>query len=318
MSNKFFTSKFFYILTSIFFAIVLFFNASATSIRNDGVTNSGAVYTATISNVPIELKYNDSNYFVSSTISAATVHLSGYNRLQLANEENADTRNFYLSIDLNDSKKGTTVHQIKVENLPTGVSAQVDPASTDVTIEPKATHTFEITPKVDNSQIPAGFSVNSIDLSEQTVEVTAGQESISKIHAIEADLPSDVLLTDDYTGKVVLRAVDEKGKTLPAQLDPSSVRMKVNIDKLPKEVPINIKQKGTLDSSLSSIKLELSNKTAKIYGEQSVLNKIDELSVPLDITGVKTQKTVELSLHEDNVTVRPRTIQVVMTPVTKK
>ncbi len=56
MRNKFFTSKFFYILTSVFFAIVLFFNANATAVRNDGNTSGNSVYTATVTNVPIELK----------------------------------------------------------------------------------------------------------------------------------------------------------------------------------------------------------------------------------------------------------------------
>ncbi|MDU0404327.1 hypothetical protein ML8HA_00088 [Lactococcus lactis] len=41
MANKFFNSKTFYILASVFFAIVLFFNANATSIRNQGTNQSG-------------------------------------------------------------------------------------------------------------------------------------------------------------------------------------------------------------------------------------------------------------------------------------
>ena len=57
MANRFFNSKTFYILASVFFAIVLFFNANATSIRNQGTNQSGEVYTATINNVPVELKY---------------------------------------------------------------------------------------------------------------------------------------------------------------------------------------------------------------------------------------------------------------------
>ena len=53
MANKFFNSKTFYILASVFFAIVLFFNANATSIRNQGTNQSGEVYTATINNLSL-------------------------------------------------------------------------------------------------------------------------------------------------------------------------------------------------------------------------------------------------------------------------
>ncbi|WP_252899536.1 hypothetical protein [Lactococcus fujiensis] len=92
---------------------------------------------------------------------------------------------FYLSVDLSGAKMGTNVYPIRVEQLPSGVTAQIDPTYADVTVEEKASQDFEIIPKVDKTQIPAGFSVSSIDLSEQSVNVTAGKESISKIYAIE-------------------------------------------------------------------------------------------------------------------------------------
>ncbi|WP_096817697.1 CdaR family protein [Lactococcus fujiensis] len=318
MRNKFFTSKFFYILTSVFFAIVLFFNANVTAIRNDGVSTTGSVYTATVTNVPIEMQYDNNKYFVSSTVSAVTVHLSGYNRLQITNEENSETRNFYLSVDLSGAKMGTNVYPIRVEQLPSGVTAQIDPTYADVTVEEKASQDFEIIPKVDKTQIPAGFSVSSIDLSEQSVNVTAGKESISKIYAIEADLPSDVLLTDNYTGKVSLRAVDSSGKTLPAIINPSVVRMKVNVDKLSKYVPLNVKLTGTMDSSLSTIKTSVSSEKVKIYGQQTALDKITSITVSADITGVRAEKKIEATVSADGVSVKPGTVEITLSPVKKK
>lgn len=317
MSNKFFTSKFFYILTSVFFAIVLFFNANATAIRNGGDTTSGSVYTATISNVPIDLKYDSNKYFVSTTTSVVTVHLSGYTRLQIANETNEDTRNFYLSVDLTNAKEGTGVYPIRVEQLPSGVKAEITPTSAEITIEKKATKDFEVTPKVDPTQIPTGFKISSIDLSDEKVKVTAGEESMNKIQAIEADLPDDVTLLENYSGRISLRAVDSKGTTLPAQISPATVRMDIKVDKLSKTVPIKAKLTGTLDSSLSSMKTSLSTSDAKIYGQKADLDKISELTASVDMTGIKTEKKIQVSLRQSGPTVDPKTVEVTLTPVKK-
>lgn len=317
MGNKFFTSKIFYILTSIFFAIVLFFNANATAIRNDGNSNSGEIYTATVANVPIELKYNTNKYFATSTVASATVHLSGYNRLQIINEESSNTRDFYLSIDLSGVSSGTRNLPIRVEQLPTGVNAQLSPTSAEVTIEPKTTQTFEVTPKVQASQIPSGFKISSIDLSDPEVSVTAGKEEINRIKSIEADLPSDVLLTDDFSGTISLRAADANGKTLQAQIKPNTVKMKVRVEKLSKEVPVNLKLTGTLNKNFSSMKTDLSQEKVKIYGEAAALNKISEITVAVNISGVTQEEKQKLTLQAAGVSVRPKTIEVTLTPVKK-
>ncbi|MFC4651950.1 YbbR-like domain-containing protein [Lactococcus nasutitermitis] len=318
MTNKFFTSKLFYILVSVFFAIVLFFNASAISIRNEGLRTSGEVYTTALSNVPIELKYDSNKYFVSGYNSVATVHLSGYNRLQISNEENTATRDFYLSADLTKVAEGTSNVPVRIEQLPNGVDAEISPTTISVTIEKKATENFDVKSEVNPTQLPTGFSVASVSLSESKVKVTAGVNSIKKIKRIVAELPSDVLLTDNYSGTVALRAVDSKGKIQSAQISPANVKLKVSVDKLSKTVPLNVKMTGTMDSSLSDIKTSLSDKNVRIYGEQTALDKIKSIDVPVDITNVTQQKKVEVTLSGDDISIRPHTVEVTLQPVVKK
>ncbi|WP_252899535.1 CdaR family protein [Lactococcus fujiensis] len=131
-------------------------------------------------------------------------------------------------------------------------------------------------------------------------------------------MPSDVLLTDNYTGKVSLRAVDSSGKTLPAIINPSVVRMKVNVDKLSKYVPLNVKLTGTMDSSLSTIKTSVSSEKVKIYGQQTALDKITSITVSADITGVRAEKKIEATVSADGVSVKPGTVEITLSPVKKK
>lgn len=63
-----------------------------------------------------------------------------------------------------------------------------------------------------------------------------------------------LILTENYSGTVTLHAVDSAGKILPAQIEPSTTHLKVTVNKLTKDVPVKITQKGTLDKTLSEVK----------------------------------------------------------------
>ncbi|MRM77554.1 hypothetical protein GJI91_01130 [Lactococcus lactis subsp. cremoris] len=315
MANKFFNSKTFYILASVFFAIVLFFNANATSIRNQGTNQSGEVYTATINNVPVELKYNSNKYFVSGYNSTATVHLSGYNRLSITNEENSDTRNFFLSVDLTKLKTGKFDVPIRIEQLPGGVTATIEPKTMNITLEDKVKKEFEVTPKADSTQLPEGFTIDSLSVSDEKVKVTAGEESIKKIQAIEAALPNDVNLNENYSGTVTLHAVDSTGTILPAQIEPSTTHLKVVVNKLTKDVPVKVTQKGTLDKTLSSIKTKVSDKTVTLSGEKSALEAINEVEASVDISGVVKETKVTVPIRATGVSADPQEVEVTLTPV---
>ena len=318
MGNKFFNSKAFYIMASVFFAIILFFNASAISIRNQGTGQSGEVYTATINNVPIELKYDSNRYFVSGYNSTATVHLSGYNRLSITNEENPDTRSFFLSVDLSKLKPGKVDVPIRIDQLPGAVNATIDPKTMSVTIEKKATQEFNVSPKADSTQLPTGFTIDTIDIADPTVKVTAGEESIKKIYAIIAALPNDITLTENYSGTVTLHAVDHQGKILPAQIEPATTNLKVLVNKLSKKVPIKLSVTGTLDRGLSEMKTSLSDKEATIYGEQNRLDEISSISATVSRTGITKETKISVLLSAPGVSVRPREIEVTLTPVKKE
>jgi YbbR domain-containing protein len=139
MKNKdFVSSKFIYILVSLFFAIVLFFNANAVLLKNSNDrTNASETYSTTLYDVPIELKYDHDKYFVSGFDGSANVYLTSYNLVRLNAEKSSDTRSFHLVVDLTKVKEGTVEVPVRVVELATGVNAQVDPGNISVTVEKK-------------------------------------------------------------------------------------------------------------------------------------------------------------------------------------
>lgn len=319
MKNKdIVVSKIIYILISLFFAIILFFNANAVLLKNStGRGNSSETHSTTIYDMPIDLKYDNKRYFVSGFDGTANVYLTSYNLVRLTAEKSADTRSFRLVADLTKVKEGIVEVPIRVVELATGVNAQVDPSNISITVEKKATKTFNVTPVVSEKLLPEGYKLKGMTIDKKTVEVTSGASIITQIDRVEAYLPSDVILDNDFSGKVYLRAVDKTGKVLPAKISPTSVKMSVDV-KLPnKDVPVVGKITGKKSSDISDYSYKLSKSTVNVSGEQKYIDNVSNIIANIDVTDITKETTITVPLSVDNVTTSPNEVQVVVTPIKK-
>ena len=125
-----------YILSSIFFALVLFVYATSNNFQNNANIrlNKSETYTNTITNVPIDVKYDSDEYFISGFSSEATVSLTGSNRLTLASEMQESTRKFKIVADLTNVKTGISEVKLSINNLPSGLTATVNPDKITVNV----------------------------------------------------------------------------------------------------------------------------------------------------------------------------------------
>lgn len=317
-NRDFVSSKFIYILVSFFFALILFFNANAVILKNSNDRNSGSeTHSVTLYDVPIELKYDHDKYFVSGFDGSANVYLTSYNLVRLNAEKSADTRSFHLVVDLSKVKEGTVEAPVRVIELATGVNAQVDPGNISVTVEKKATKNFSVTPFVSPKLLPEGYQIKNVSVDTNTVKVSTGESIMSQIDKIQAVLPSDVMLNNDYSGKVFLQAVDKTGKVLAAKITPTSVNMKVDVALPNKEVPVVGKITGKKDSSISDFTFKLAKENVTISGEQKYIDAISNITANIDVTGITKETTMKVNLSQDNIALSPNTIDVTVTPVKK-
>ena len=311
-------SKIIYMLISLFFAIILFFNANAVILKNaTGRDNSSEMHSTTIYDMPIDLKYDNSRYFVSGFDGTANVYLTSYNLVRLTAEKSDDTRSFHLVADLSKVKEGTVEVPIRVVQLASGVNAQVDPGNISVTVEKKATKTFNVTPVVSEKLLPEGYKLKGMATDKKEVQVTSGASIITQIDRVEAYLPSDVILDNDFTGKVYLRAVDKTGKVLPAKISPTAVKMSVDVDLPNKDVPVVGKITGKKSSDMKDYTYKLAKSTVNISGEQKYIDNISNITANIDVTDIKKETTITVPLSADGVTITPDEMQVVVTPVKK-
>ena len=141
--------KIVYIVTSVFFSSLLFIIATSVNFQNNSSARqvSSETYTNTLTNIPIDVKYK---YFVSGISSEVTVFLKGSNRVALASEMQASTRKFKVVADLSNLKEGQHEITLKVENLPSGLTATIEPQKVTAKIGKKKTKKFDVSVRVES------------------------------------------------------------------------------------------------------------------------------------------------------------------------
>ena len=209
--------EFLYVFASVLLSVILFINASSFNFQNNSSARqvSSETYTNTLTNIPIDAKYNDQTYFVSGLTSEVTVFLKGSNRVALASEMQPSTRKFRVVADLRKEKEGTIEVPLVVKDLPA------------VKIGKKAKKSFSVRATIPHNQIVEGVTVTDISLETSKVEVTSDQETLSRIDHVEAVFPSSEIISGNYSGTVSLNAVDAQGNVLPGVVKPGEMHIQV-------------------------------------------------------------------------------------------
>lgn len=312
--KKFYNSRLWLGLVSVFFAILLFLSAVSNSNNASSQKNNPVeTFTQSITDVPIDMKYNSDKYFISDYSYGSQVYLSSTNRVKLDSEVNGDTRHFKIVADLTNSKPGKVSVPLKVSNLPFGLTAKVTPDRLTVTIGRKKTKSFPVTGGVDPKQIVSGYEIASITSTDKRVEVTSDESKIDLIDHVVAKLPDNVKLSSDYNDTVTLQAVSADGTILASSINPAKTDLEVKIKKISKTVPVSVLMTGQMSDRVSEIQPRLSRQTVVISGPREVLDTINEVTAKVDITDVTKSTSKTVTLSEESVTIEPSSLNVQLT-----
>lgn len=312
--KKFYNSRLWLGLVSVFFAILLFLSAVSNSNNASSKKNNPVeTFTQSITDVPIDMKYNSDKYFISDYSYGSQVYLSSTNRVKLDSEVNGDTRHFKIVADLTNSKPGKVSVPLKVSNLPIGLTAKVTPDRLTVTIGRKKTKSFPVTGGVDPKQIVSGYEIASITSTDKRVEVTSDESKIDLIDHVVAKLPDNVKLSSDYNDTVTLQAVSADGTILASSINPAKTDLEVKIKKISKTVPVSVLMTGQMSDRVSEIQPRLSRQTVVISGPREVLDTINEVTAKVDITDVTKSTSKTVTLSEESVTIEPSSLNVQLT-----
>lgn len=302
-------------LLALLFALLLFFNANSSgNISNISSTNQ--VYDEMLYNIPVQVEYDQTKYFVSGYEETVNVHLSSANRIQLNLESNEDTRNFQVVADLTKTPLGTSEIQLRVKGLSTAVTAEVEPKTITVTIEKKVTRTFDVEAQLPETIEADGYKVDNVSLSPKTVEITTGEETAKAITRVVAPLSNVKQSVDTIKQTVNVQALDAKGQVLSIENPAPQVKVVVDLTLPSKEVGLSISPTGSPPSGVEHYTFNLSEQKVEIRGTKSVLDAIDTIELPVDVSDIKssTKQKVKIPTNAEYI-VSPEEVDVTINPV---
>ena len=296
------------------FSLVLFFNANGT--KRQSAPFSSEAYEETVEEVPVTIVYNSNDYFIQGYEATVTVKLESINRIQLNAEANSETRKFKVVADLSELGTGTHDVPLKVENLSNSVSATVDPHVFTVTIENKVTQSFPVEVNFSQKELPNGTSISKTALDPETVQVTTGDQTVKEIAKVIAPLQSVGEINESTQQTVPVYAVNEKGEVLPAEIDPENVEAQVLVNSPQKDVGLAIEEQGTPAQGISHFEFQFEQSHATISGAQEQLDLLDTIMIPIDVTDITEESTIEKEVPVDEPLIAdPSVVKIKVVPV---
>ena len=294
-------SKMITALFALLLTLILFTNANTPNQQKPAYN-----YEETVKQVPIVFEYNEKKYYIQGYEPNVDVKLSSANRVQLLAESNADTRTFKVVADLNKLSPGTHEVKLKVENLKSGVKAKLSTSKSTVTIEKKISKKFAVKPILADERQLDGVTLNSISSTPKSVLVTTGAQTMKEIAIVQALFTSSNPIKQNITKTVKLEALNAKGEKLDVTFDKEEVEVHLAVNRVNKQVKLTPKQFGNLPSGVSGYQFRLNPETIMLSSNGGDLDKIDEITIPVDISGIAQTTTKVYNIPVDSAFYSPQ------------
>lgn len=287
-------------IVALLLALFMFVNANNVfedmNLFNDEGENQEN--TEFIEGVPVEVQYDEESYYVSGVPQEVTVELGGANsnvkRLQA-------TRNFEVVLDLRNREPGEYEVFFTVNGLPENVSGTVQPETANVTIQNLVTQTFEVQAEVSEGRVGSSYQLDSVNVEPSTVTVSGGESTMNRIQYVRAMMTDTSRITEERVEEAEVSAFDAQYNKLDVEIEPSTVRIEIDVNELSKEVPVYQETTGEVADGNRLSDVELNHDTIEIYGDRETLSSISSVTAEVDVGGMSSsgKKDVRLELPEN-------------------
>lgn len=289
-------------IVALLLALFMFVNANNVFEDMNLFSDDGAAENDTqfVEGVPVEVLYDEESYYVSGVPQEVTVELGGANsnvkRLQA-------TRNFEVILDLRNREPGEHEVFFTVNGLPENVAGTVQPETANVTIQNLVSQTFEVQAEVSEGRIGSSYQLGSVSVEPSTVTVSGGESTMNRIQYVRAMMPDTSSITEERVEEAEVSAFDAQYNKLDVSIEPSAVRIEIDVEELSKEVPVNLETTGDAADGRTLSEVELNHDTIEIYGDSETLNSISSVNAEVDVGGMSSSGTKDVRLElPENVT----------------
>lgn len=292
MMDRILTNKWSVRIISLIFAAILFTSVTSTS---TSVTNAtDGIYVDVINNVPVEVYYDKDNMNVAGVPDTVDVTISGPKGLvQLAKTQ----PNIIAYMDLTNAKAGTQSVKIKVKGLSDRLKSTVNPPTAKVTLAEKVTKKYSVDVELNKSVIADGYQAGTAKTDPKKVSITASKETLDQIAYVKATISDEKDQKSDFTTKATISAFDANLNKLDVEIDPGEVEVDVPVSKIGKTVPLRFQQSGNpADKTVTITSITSDDEKVTVIAPESVTDKIEQITIPIDVTQTTADKTIEVSV----------------------
>lgn len=254
----------------------------------------------TVTSVPIEINVDTNQYFVSGIPESASVTLKGpqavITQFLATNELVTQTP------DLNQLGVGNHEISLTVKYLPNRVEADIMPASIDISVEEKVVREYNIEVLYEDNIFAEGANVGEPQLSQSTAVVSGRASEMAEVDRVVAVIPPGRQpYSENINGTFSLAAYNSQNDIVDVSIEPSEINVVIPLESNEKIVPIELEAAGGSDDYDYEIRIASDQMDEVVLrGPESVLENIDSLTVPVDLTGItnSTTRTIDLPRPE--------------------
>lgn len=259
-------------------------------------------YAEVLYNQKVNATYNEELYVVEGLPKTVDVTLIGQKRhIFLAKQSPSKG----VTVDLTGLKPGNHKVQLKYSERIKSLDYKLDPSEVTVTIYEKVSDTRSLTVDIlHQDDLDSKLHIQDVKLNRDTVIVKGAEYMLKKVATVRALVDVDEI-SNPKEGTITLKKVplvayDSNGNVLDVEVVPNNVTAKVTIASPSKTVPIRVVPKGNvaLGKAISSLTPSASNVT--IYGDETVLNDIDNIEVPIDVKNLSENKKFNVTISKPN------------------
>ena len=249
---------------------------------------------------PVTAVYNEELYVIEGLPNAVDITLIGQRRhIFLAKQ--APSKG--VSVDLTGLKPGNHKVTLKYTQRLKSLDYKLDPSQVTVTIYEKESENKNLTYDIlHQDKLNNKLYISNIELDRNEVIVKGARYVLDKIASVKALIDVNSIpnpKAGDITIKdIPLVAYDDNGEIIDVEIVPKTITAKITITSPSKEihiklVPVNILAFGKSIKSMTSSVTKVT-----VYGEQEVINEIEQLEVEIDVKGLEEDKEYSVRLKK--------------------
>jgi len=294
--DKLLETPWFLKVVSFLLAVLLYVSTNFDFLSDSTALNTPAQKaTEVLESVPVEVYYDRDNLVVTGIPETVDVTLEGPKNLLVIAK---NSRDFKLYVDLSDPEieLGKKQVEIQVSDLNDRLTATINPETVEVLIQEKITKEFIVKPEFDRTLLEDGYIAEEPQISPTAVKITGAKSTIESIVYVKAIINLEDGVRDSVTLRAQVQAFDKDYNKLDVEIDPGIVEVEVPIVSPSKTMAIVAVKSGEPAEGISITDIEIEPSEVTLYGKQEVLDTIENLRVPIDISNIQLSTSLVLPL----------------------